>query len=112
LLKATTLAFCDGSPFPEFDRRVRGKSAEYLRNLAKLNYAAGRTRTALRLAERALKLGTYPERSKALIEKFKESERSLGSNGLAVKNPKENFPRSFFERLLKLVRLRFRQWAA
>ena len=112
LLKTTTLAFCDGSPFPEFDRRVRGKSAEYLRNLAKLNYAAGRTRTALRLAERALKLGTYPERSKALIEKFNESEKSLVSNGLAVKNPKKKLQRSFFQRLLKLVRLRFRQWAA
>jgi hypothetical protein len=66
LLKSTTLGFCEGIAFPEFDRKLRGKSPEYLRNVAKLNFAAGRKRWALALLARAMELGNNPERTEAL----------------------------------------------
>jgi tetratricopeptide (TPR) repeat protein len=70
ILKNTTLGFCDGIPFPDFDRRLRGNSAEYLRNLARRNFGAGRKKWALTLALRAKELGTYPERTDALLKKL------------------------------------------
>ena len=73
ILKSTTLGFCDGVPFPEFDRRLRVGSAEYFRNLAKRNFAAGRRKWALALALRAKELGTYPERTEVIL-------RAMGCN--------------------------------
>ena len=70
ILKSTTLAFCDGVPFPAFDRRLRAGSAEYLRILARRNFAAGRLKWALALALRAKELGTYPERTDAILKKL------------------------------------------
>ena len=70
ILKSTTLGFCDGIPFPDFDCTLRGSSAEYLRNLAKRNFAAGRRKWALALALRAKELGTYPELTNALLNKI------------------------------------------
>ena len=70
MLKSSTLGFCDGIAFPEFDRKLRGKSPEYLRNIAKLNFAAGRKRWALALLARALELGNNPERTLSLLAKI------------------------------------------
>ena len=70
ILKSTTSGFCEGIPFPEFDRRLRGLSAEYLRNLASRNFAARRRKWALALALRAKELGTYPELTDALLSKI------------------------------------------
>jgi hypothetical protein len=70
ILKSTTLTFCNGIPFPDFDRSLRGGSAEYLRNLAKRNFAVGRQKWALALALRAKDLGTYPELTDAILKKL------------------------------------------
>lgn len=70
ILKSTTLGFCEGVPFPEFDRSLRVGSAEYFRNLALRNLAAGRRKWALALALRAKELGTYPERTDAILKKL------------------------------------------
>lgn len=70
LLKITTLGFCEGIPFPEFDRKLRGQSSEYLRNLARLNIAAGRKRWSLALLARALELGNNREITESLLAKI------------------------------------------
>ena len=77
ILKSTTLGFCDRVPFPEFDRRLRVGSAEYFRNLAKLNFAAGRRKWGLALALHAKELGSYPIRTEVIF-------RIMGCN-MAVK---------------------------
>lgn len=56
LLKPVTLGFWEGLPFPEFNRSIRGKSAEYWLNLAKKNYRAGRHNRARALALHAREL--------------------------------------------------------
>lgn len=53
MLKPATLGFWEGLPFPEFNRAIRGKAAEYWLNLAKTNYRAGRHNRARALALRA-----------------------------------------------------------
>lgn len=103
LLKATTFAFCDGIPFPEFDRSLRGKSAEYLRNLARINYAAGRPKLAVALLERALELGTYPERTQVLLEKIQKQLTSDSSFKVASKVAKT---RSFRSDAMRWLRMR------
>ena len=70
ILKSATIGFCEGVPFPEFDRGLRAGSAEYLRNLASRSFAAGRRKWALALALRAKDLGTYPERTEAILKKI------------------------------------------
>ena len=51
-----------------------GSSSEYLRNLASLNFEELRKKWALALALRAKALGTYPERTLALLDKLTHSE--------------------------------------
>jgi tetratricopeptide (TPR) repeat protein len=70
LLKTSTLGFFDGVPFPEFEKSQRGKSSEYLRNLAKLMHAAGHRSWARAMLERATVLGQHPERTVVLMQKF------------------------------------------
>ena len=69
-LKSAVLDFCEGEPFPQFDKKRRGESAEYLRNVAKLNLAAGRLKWARALAVKALELNSDAERSTELLAKI------------------------------------------
>ena len=73
-LKSSTLGFCKGIPFPEFDRSRRRLSSAYFRNLAKLNHAAGRKRSALSLLAQALQLGNTQERTQQMIAKMDPPE--------------------------------------
>lgn len=70
VLKSATLGFCKGIAFPPFDRSLRRGSAEYLRNLARLNLRAGRRNRALALARKALELGGDKERTEELLAKI------------------------------------------
>ncbi len=69
-LKGATLGFFDGLPFPAFDKSARGSSAEYVRNLAKLNLRRGRVDRARSLARKALELGGDVERTEELLLKI------------------------------------------
>ena len=69
-LKSSTLGFCKGVPFPEFDRDRRRLSSEYFRNLAKMNFAAGRKRWALAMLTKALELGNTQDRTQQMIAKM------------------------------------------
>lgn len=70
LLKSSTLDFFEGRPFPVFDRRLRGNSSEYLRNVAKISYVRGRPRWAEAMLRRALELGRQPERTLAVFKRL------------------------------------------
>jgi Tetratricopeptide repeat len=84
-LKNATLDFCQGKPFPEFDRTKRGGSSEYFRNLARVNLRAGRAKRARALALRALELGQETDRTRELLLKI---DALCARGGMAaVKNP-------------------------
>jgi len=69
-LKSATLGFFDGVPFPAFDKSARGRSAEYVRNLARLSLRRGCVDRARSLARRALELGGDVQRTEELQQKI------------------------------------------